>query len=83
MKNRRIAVLLAALALAAAGPAGSAEATRSGGPSAVAAKSCGAGYTHAVIGGAHKCLRRGQFCAARYRSTYRSYGFRCSGGRLR
>jgi hypothetical protein len=42
------------------------------------AKSCSAGYVHAVIGGAQKCLRRGEFCAHRYAKQYRHYGFTCS-----
>ena len=41
-------------------------------PSVAEAKTCSAGYKHAVIGGAHKCLRRGQFCAhARDRQYHR------------
>jgi hypothetical protein len=79
--RRRLAVLLVASAFI-AWPAPEAPA-RSLPVHAVAAKSCSAGYKHAVIGGAHKCLRRGQFCAMRYRSTYRRYGFNCAGGRLR
>lgn len=51
--------------------------------SVVAAKTCSAGYTHAIIGGAHKCLRRGQYCAKRYDGTYHRYGFHCHTGRLR
>jgi predicted permease len=49
----------------------------------VTAKSCSSGYTHAIIGGEHKCLRRGQFCAIRYDRTYHRYGFHCHTGRLR
>jgi hypothetical protein len=41
------------------------------------AKPCSSGYTHAVIGGAHKCLRRGQFCAHGYDRQYHRYGFHC------
>ncbi|HEX4435177.1 MAG TPA: hypothetical protein VH061_00125 [Solirubrobacteraceae bacterium] len=47
-------------------------------PVAIAAKSCSGSYTHAVIGGAQKCLRRGEFCAHRYASQYRRYGFSCT-----
>jgi hypothetical protein len=43
-----------------------------------AAKSCSSGYTHAVIGGVHKCLRAGQFCTHRYDRQYRRYGYRCT-----
>jgi hypothetical protein len=49
----------------------------------VVTKSCSAGYKHAVIGGSHKCLRRGQFCASSYKRQYVRYGFRCTAGRLR
>lgn len=53
------------------------------GTSPAVAKSCGAGYTHGVISGAHKCLRRGQFCAKGSDRTYHRYGFHCHTGRLR
>lgn len=52
-------------------------------PVATASKTCGAGYTHAVIGGAQKCLRRGEFCSTAYRRQYPRYGYRCVAGRLR
>ena len=32
----------------------------------------------ATIGGAHKCLRGGEYCATRYERQYESYGFVCS-----
>ena len=32
----------------------------------------------ATIGGQHKCIARGQFCAVRYASQYRRYGLSCS-----
>jgi len=72
--------LLAALALVAAIPAPSVEAGPVSGPPAIAAKSCGAGYTHAVMPDrAHKCLRAGQFCSHRpgWQTTYHRYGFHC------
>jgi hypothetical protein len=47
------------------------------------AKACSSGWQHAVIGGEHKCLRRGQFCAVRYDRTYHGYGYHCHTGRLR
>ena len=47
-----------------------------------AAKSCSAGWKHGVIGGEHKCLRRGQFCASRYDRDYHRYSFHCHTGRL-
>jgi hypothetical protein len=40
-------------------------------------KTCGRGYTRAVIGGQVKCLRAGEFCAHRYDRQYRRYGYRC------
>jgi hypothetical protein len=46
-------------------------------PVASASKSCSSGYTHAVIGGQQKCLRRGEYCAHRYDSQYRKYGYKC------
>jgi hypothetical protein len=46
-------------------------------PTVAAAKTCSSGYKHAVIGGSHKCLRRGQFCARAKDSTYHRYGFHC------
>jgi hypothetical protein len=32
----------------------------------------------AVIGGAHKCLGAGEYCATRYERQYERYGFVCS-----
>jgi hypothetical protein len=46
-------------------------------PAAVAAKTCSAGYTHAIIGGAQKCLRRGEYCAVADRRQYPRYGYVC------
>ena len=68
---KRLALLLATLAASLA-----AAATALAAP-AVAQKSCSAGYTPAVIGGAEKCLRAGEFCAHAYDSQYRGYGYRC------
>jgi hypothetical protein len=48
-----------------------------------AAKTCSHSYTHAVIGGQEKCLRRGEYCAVRYTKTYVHYGFRCYGSPAR
>ena len=72
--KRRMTTLVVAAALAAI-PGGVLP-----GPAVVAAKSCGSGYTHAVVpGGAHKCLRAGQFCSrkASYQRVYKSKGFYC------
>jgi hypothetical protein len=46
-------------------------------PSSAFAKSCSAGYIHGVIGGAQKCLRRGEYCAHSYATQYHRYGFNC------
>ena len=82
----RLASVMAALALAAAAPAGSLATPVGGGQQAVAAKPCSSGYTHAVMpDGAHKCLRAGQFCSDRggWQRAYHRYGFRCKrNGRL-
>jgi hypothetical protein len=73
----RIALLLVA-ASTAFGAAAVAPATESLALTPVAAaKPCSSGWTHAVIGGEHKCLRAGQFCARRHDSQYRRYGYRC------
>jgi len=72
--------LLAALALMAAAPAGISTADS---PSITAAKSCSSGYKHAVIGGKHKCLRKGQFCSKSKDKQYHKYGFHCHNGRLK
>jgi hypothetical protein len=32
----------------------------------------------AVVGGAHKCLGAGEYCATRYERQYERYGFVCS-----
>lgn len=75
--NRRIAGLLAAVALIAAAPA--AQASAADQPASVtAAKSCSSGFVHGVIGGHQKCLRAGEFCAHRYDHQYRRYGYRCT-----
>ena len=60
-------------ALAAASLAAAAPATAPAQPpvAATVAKSCSSGWKHAVIGGAHKCLRH------RYDRQYRRYGYRC------
>jgi hypothetical protein len=76
----RVAGIVAALALAAAAPAGSLAGPVGGGQLASAAKPCSAGYTHAVMpDGAHKCLRAGQFCSHKrgWQRAYHRYGFHC------
>jgi hypothetical protein len=44
----------------------------------IVSKTCSGSFTHAVINGSEKCLRRGQFCARAADRTYRQYGFRCT-----
>jgi hypothetical protein len=74
----RIVALLVGLSLAAAVPVAQPFAQSSQASAvAIVAKPCSKGYKHAIIGGEHKCLRRGQFCARSYRKQYRKYGFRC------
>lgn len=81
MSLRRFAVAaMAAIAIGVAAPAGS-PASVGTGPSAVAAKTCGAGYKTAYINGAKKCLRRGQFCSPSAQKQYRRYGFYCGPNR--
>ncbi len=76
--KRRLAALAVALCTFAAAPAVAPVLPGSPvTPSAAVAKTCSTGYKHAVIGGSHKCLRRGQFCARAKDSTYHRYGFHC------
>ena len=72
--KRRLAVLVVALVSSVG--AGTAVPVADGAP-LVAAKSCHSGWTHAVIGGAEKCLRAGQFCTRAYDRQYHRYGFHC------
>ena len=77
MMRRTLAVLLAAGALVGA-PAVAPVFEPVGSPVAVAvAKPCSKGYKHAIIGGEHKCLRRGQYCARSRDREYHKYGFHC------
>jgi hypothetical protein len=80
--RKRLATVIAVSALAFAGGAVS-PAHHVGSPDAAYAKSCGAGYVHAVLSWGHKCLRAGQFCKVGNRE-YRKYGFVCpASGHLR
>jgi hypothetical protein len=67
MNHRRIAAAIAALALVGAAPTAS-----SADPAVHAA------CTSARIGGQHKCIARGQFCARSHQRDYRRYGYSCS-----
>jgi hypothetical protein len=64
----RLAIAVASLALLGAGPA----VTQASHP--IAHTAC----TSATIGGAHKCIARGQFCARSHERDYERYGFRCT-----
>jgi hypothetical protein len=70
-------VLLLATALAAFAAANASPPAAPAAFPAAATKSCSSSYTHAVIGGQEKCFRAGEFCAHRYDSQYRRYGYRC------
>ena len=76
--RRHLVALAATLALVGAAPiAASTAADGTVAPVAVVAKSCSSGYTHAIINGAHKCLRRGQYCSHSADRQYHRYGFHC------
>ncbi len=77
MKRRLAAIAVAASIFGAAPAVAPSVAGNPIAPSSAMAKSCGSGYKHAVVGGSHKCLRRGQFCARSRDSTYHRYGFHC------
>ncbi len=46
-------------------------------PELAAAKSCRAGYVHAVLPDGHKCLHSGEFCKRSYNRYYRHHHFYC------
>lgn len=71
--RRFLVAALAAASLAVGAPAAPAHAPIE----AVVAKSCSSGWTHAVINGSHKCLRRGQFCDRSADRQYHRYGYHC------
>lgn len=75
--RRLVTLLLASIALAV--PATVAEGPAFAAPGAVAAHSCGSGYTHAKTPGGHKCLRAGQYCSHKpgYGKAYKNAGYRC------
>jgi hypothetical protein len=75
LKKRLLFAAVASVVALAGGSAAQARPTHFS-PVAIA-KSCSASYRHAVIGGAEKCLRAGQYCAQRYDRQYRRYGYRC------
>lgn len=76
--KRRLLVLAALAGITTAPAALPAVVTTA--PTVATAKPCSAGYVHAVVpGGAHKCLRAGQFCSRKssYQRVYKSKGFYC------
>ena len=75
--KQRLAILLAVLAATFGGATVAPAAEPLGIAPAASAKPCGSGWRHAVIGGRHKCLRVGQFCARRYDRQYHRYGYHC------
>jgi hypothetical protein len=77
LRTRCIGVL-AALALVAAAPVVGTAGARSGSAVVTAAKSCASGYKSATIGGKHKCLRKGQYCARSDKHEYPKYGYHCN-----
>jgi hypothetical protein len=79
---KRRLVLFAAIAVAGL-PAGTGAASAQVSAPLFAAKTCSSSYTKGTIGGVQKCLRRGEYCAVRYTSTYPRYGFRCYGSPAR
>ena len=72
--RRRLALLACAALLTATAATSHAAAPPA---PAVVAKTCSSGYTHAVINHQQKCLRRGEFCAHKYRRQYQRYGYDC------
>jgi hypothetical protein len=79
----RIAGLLVAATLLGAVPTTGVEAHVSRVPTAVVAKSCSSGFTHAVLPSGQKCLRAGQFCSRKrsFQRVYRRKGFYCRSNR--
>jgi hypothetical protein len=82
MRNKPLATLIAAVALAVGLPVGQSAAAPPS-PIAVAAKSCPPGFVKGTIDGATKCLHGGEYCKRSAERQYERYGFRCVGGRLR
>jgi hypothetical protein len=76
--KHRLAALAAAVVLVAIPAVAPAETSASVAPTTPVAKSCSAGFKHAVINGSQKCLRRGEFCARAADRQYRRYGYRCT-----
>ena len=84
MRSLRLAFLLTVLVLAGlgAGVVVAPSAATSHVPDGTRHLLCSAGYVDAIIGGEHKCLHAGEFCASSHESDYRHYGFSCVDGHL-
>jgi hypothetical protein len=81
LKRRLVVVLAVAVTAFASGAVAPATEPVAFAPAAEA-KPCSSGWRHAVLPTGHKCLRAGQFCAARYDGIYHRYGYHCHTGRL-
>jgi hypothetical protein len=79
--RRFVALVLGTIAIGGGACGATAVAATSGAavdrPVAAAANSCPAGFTHAVIGGAQKCLHAGEYCSHAEARQYRRYHFSC------
>jgi hypothetical protein len=71
IRNKHIAVVIAALALALAVGLAPASNASTAPQAQIACKK-------AKIGGARKCIAAGQFCARAHESDYNRYGYTCS-----
>ena len=83
MVKRAVAVGVASVVLGLGCYGASAGTTGSASPLHAVGTLCGAGYVDAVIGGAPKCLRAGEFCSPGHELDYERHGFACVGGHLR
>ncbi len=70
MSRKWMVAVLATIGLIAASPTASVASSHG----AKAHAAC----TRAKIGGASKCIQRGQYCARSHQRDYRRYGFSCS-----
>jgi hypothetical protein len=78
-RTKRALIALACALTGATAPVATSAGSPAPAAQVVAAKSCSAGYSHAVTPGGHKCLRAGQFCSHRrgYQRVYHRYGLHC------
>ncbi len=72
IRNKHLAAALAAISLALG--IGFVAEPVSATPTPTVTVAC----TRAIIGGQPKCIAAGQFCARRFQSDYRRYGYSCS-----